>query len=314
MDDGLTKSLGKPILSALSIQCLPAARDGARRLAARLGLPCGEIAIHAFPDGEIRVTVAAASRTSIVYAPLDRPNDKLVALLFAAEALRRGGARRLVLVAPYLCYMRQDIAFRPGEAISQQAVGRLLAGSFDRVVTVDAHLHRTADIHAVFPGIEADNLSAMPAIAAQLKGEGIDPATLVVGPDAESEAWVRDLAGRLGLQHLVARKARHGDRDVEITLPPDCEFSGRPVLLTDDMVSSGGTLAACARLLAAAGATRVDAVVTHALFAPEATADFAAAGIRSIRSTDCVPHPTNAIAIAATLAEALEDEAKRSRM
>ena len=72
--------------------------------------------------------------------------EKLVALLLAVEALRRNGAKRLVLVAPYLCYMRQDIAFQPGEAISQKAIGGLLAGLVDRVITVDAHLHRTPDI------------------------------------------------------------------------------------------------------------------------------------------------------------------------
>ena len=100
---------------------------------------------------------------------LDQPNDKLLALLFAAEALRRGGAKRLVLVAPYLCYMRQDAAFHEGEAISQKVIGRLLAGSVDRVITVDAHLHRTKNIRDVFPGIDAENLSAMPAIADALR-------------------------------------------------------------------------------------------------------------------------------------------------
>jgi ribose-phosphate pyrophosphokinase len=70
----------------------------------------------------MRVTVGPSSPTVIIYAPLDRPNDKLLAILFAAEALRRGGTKRLVLVAPYLCYMRQDAAFHAGEAISQRAV------------------------------------------------------------------------------------------------------------------------------------------------------------------------------------------------
>src|SRR4029079_14679690 len=111
---------------------------------------------------------------------------KLIALLFAAEAMRRNGVKRLILVAPYLCYMRQDTAFREGEAISQQVVGRLLAGILDRVVTVDAHLHRTKDVHAVFPGIDADNLSAMPAIAAVLRAEGFDRRLVLAGPDRES--------------------------------------------------------------------------------------------------------------------------------
>ena len=138
-----------------------------------LGLALQDIALHDFPDGEMRVTVGPAASTTIIYASLDRPNDKLLAILFAAEALRRAGARRLVLLAPYLCYMRQDTAFHEGEAISQKAVGRLIAGIVDRVITVDAHLHRTADIGAVFPGIEAENLSAMAAIAMALRRPGL---------------------------------------------------------------------------------------------------------------------------------------------
>jgi len=239
---------------------------------------------------------------------LDRPNDKLLALLFASEALRRGGARRLVLVAPYLCYMRQDAAFRPGEAISQRVVGRLLSDAFDRIVTVDAHLHRTTDIRGVFPNIDADNLSAMPAIAEALRMTGFDPATVIVGPDSESEAWVSDLAGRLGLPHLAARKTRHGDRSVDIDLPNPGAVAGRPVLLVDDLVSSGGTLVACARALAAAGATTIDAIVTHALFPPATMDEFARSGIRSIRSTSSVPHHTNAFALDVLLAAAVQNE------
>jgi ribose-phosphate pyrophosphokinase len=133
-------------VSAVIIQSLPSGVSDAKRLAARLGVAAAEISIHRFPDGELGATVAPPTPVTIIYASLDRPNEKLVALLFAVEALRRNGAKRLVLVAPYLCYMRQDIAFQPGEAISQKAIGGLLAGLVDRVITVDAHLHRTADI------------------------------------------------------------------------------------------------------------------------------------------------------------------------
>jgi ribose-phosphate pyrophosphokinase len=294
-------------VSTIALQTLPGGGDAAKRLAARLGLSCAEIAVHRFPDGELRVAVAPATDTILLYAPLDQPNDKLIALLFAAEALRRGGAKRLVLVAPYLCYMRQDAAFHAGEAISQRAMGALLARTADRIVTVDAHLHRTPDIRSVFPGIEAENLSAMPAIANALTG-GIDPATIVIGPDMESEPWVNDIASRLRLQHTLARKTRHGDRSVSIDFADPGLLAGRPALLVDDIVSSGTTLIAAAKALTAMGATAVDAVVTHALFPPAMIAALTEAGIRSVRSTDSVPHPTNAIALDEILAAALRSE------
>jgi ribose-phosphate pyrophosphokinase len=75
-----------------------------------LAVPMHEIELHRFPDGELRVRVGPAASTTIIYIAFDQPNDKLLTVLFAAEALRRDGAERLVLVAPYLCYMRQDAA------------------------------------------------------------------------------------------------------------------------------------------------------------------------------------------------------------
>jgi ribose-phosphate pyrophosphokinase len=293
------------------LQCLPTSVTKATRLAARLGVSTHTIEVHRFPDGELRVTVGPAATTTIVFASLDHPNDKLLGILFAAEALRRGGAKRLVLVAPYLCYMRQDAAFHDGEAISQKTIGRLLAGNFDRVITVDAHLHRTKNIHDIFADIDADNLSAMPAIAETLGANNIDPATVVVGPDEESRPWVADLARRLGLVYAVGRKTRRSDSSVTISFDGSSLLTGRPALLIDDIVSSGGTLTTCAKGLHAAGAITIDAVVTHALFPPELVSALLEAGIRSIRSSDSVPHPTNAIMLDGILAAALAREAVR---
>lgn len=301
-------------MSAVIIQSLPSSSRDATRLAARLGVPFHEIAIHPFPDGEMRVTVGAAASTTMIYASLDHPNDKLIALMFAAEALRRGGAKRLVLVAPYLCYMRQDAAFHEGEAISQKVIGALLSRYLDRIITVDAHLHRTPDIRAVFPGIESDNLSAMPAISDALRKGGLDPATVVAGPDAESRPWVSDLAGRLGLSHTVAQKTRRGDRSVAIAFQDPACIAGRPALIVDDIVSSGGTMIACAKALTAAGATTIDAVVTHALFPEQLGRDMIASGIRSIRSTHSVPHSTNAIVLDDLFVDALENEMLRAEI
>lgn len=295
-------------MSGAAIHSLPCSLNDAARIASRLGIPMRAIALHRFPDEELRVTVGPAAPTCIIYATLDRPNEKLLAIMFAAEALRRNGAGRLVLLAPYMCYMRQDTAFLEGEAISQKVIGSLLAGTVDRVITVDAHLHRITNIREAFPGIEADNLSAMPAIAESLRAGGLDPRTIVVGPDAESRPWVNDLAERLGLTCAVAHKVRFSDRSVEVGFADPELFAGHPVLLVDDIASTGGTLIACAKALATAGAEAVDVIIIHALFTPGLVADFIGAGIRSVRSTTSVPHPTNAIILDDTYVAALRCE------
>ena len=295
-------------MSRAAIQWLPASAEIGRQLAERLGVPGHEIALHRFPDGELRVTVGPPAPTTIICCSLNNPNEKLIALLFAAEALRRGGAQRLVLIAPYLGYMRQDAAFHAGEAISQRAIGDLLAKTFDRVITVEAHLHRTATLNHVFTGIETDNLTASSVIESMLRADTLDPATLVVGPDTESRLWVSDLADRLGLAHALGEKIRRGDRSVQIVFSDPARFLHRPVVLVDDIVSSGGTLFVCAEALASSGVSSIDAVVVHALFPPELLNEFGRAGIRSLRSTNSVPHPTNAIALDQILADALRRE------
>jgi len=295
-------------MTCAAVQWLPASAGIGRQLGERLGVPGHEIALHRFPDGELRVTVGPATPTTIICCSLNEPNEKLIALLFAAEALRRGGARRLVLIAPYLGYMRQDAAFHAGDAISQRAIGDLFAKTFDRVIAVEAHLHRTATLNHVFPGIETDNLTATSVIQSMLRADTLDPTTLVVGPDTESRPGVSDLADRLGLAFAVGEKIRRGDRSVQIVFSDPARLLHRPVVLVDDIVSSGGTLIVCAEALASSGVSSIDAVVIHALFPPELLNEFSRAGIRSLRSTNSVPHPTNAISLDDILADALRRE------
>lgn len=276
----------------------------ARALAASLGCPGAEIFVHRFPDGESLVRVPQQPvEHAILYRSLDRPNDKLIELLLAARALREQGCRRLTLVAPYLCYMRQDTAFQPGEAVSQRHIGAFLAGLFDAVVTVDPHLHRIERLEQAIPIRHAVAVSAAPLFGEVLKQRADRP--LLLGPDAESAQWVSAIARLSGLDWAVARKERRGDREVESILP-EAALAGRSIVLVDDVASSGHTLAAVARQLYAAGAGRVEAYITHALFAGEALELLRAAGVIKIISSDSIPHSSNAVALAPLLAQALE--------
>ncbi|EHR73022.1 ribose-phosphate pyrophosphokinase [Burkholderiales bacterium JOSHI_001] len=278
----------------------------ATSLAQALGVPKALVARHRFPDGESRLTLPAALPTDVLLLRgLHQPNEKLAELAITAPAARALGARRLVLVAPYLAYMRQDMAFHPGEAVSQRHVAGLLAHLFDAVITVDPHLHRIASLDEVMPGSRGVALSA-----ATLLGHFIAqqvPGAYLVGPDEESRQWVGVAAQEAGLDHAVCVKQRRGDRDVRVTLPTPLPvpMQGRAVVLIDDVASTARTLIDGARACFQRGAATVDAAVTHGLFIGDAMDKLREAGVRQVWSTDAVPHASNALALAPLISSAV---------
>jgi len=275
-----------------------------RAMAGAAGLPYAGVGIHRFPDGESRVRLPPALPERVVlYRGMDRPNEKLFELVLTAATARDLGVRHLTLVAPYLCYMRQDTAFVPGEAVSQRVLGTLLADWFDTLVTVDPHLHRVPSLADAIPVQRAVALSAAGPMAEFLATHLENP--LVLGPDSESLQWVAAVAAVQGLDYGVARKERLGDREVRIALP-ELDVLGRSVVLLDDVVSTGGTLIATAQALKPLDPAAISVLATHGLFCDGALGRMAEAGITQVWTSDSVPHPTNRVNLAHLLADALD--------
>jgi ribose-phosphate pyrophosphokinase len=287
-----------------ALLCFDDERAVAQACADQAGLSLSVVDRHRFPDGEVRVRLPGQlPHRVVVWRGLHQPNEKLVELLLVARTARDLGARHLTLVVPYLAYMRQDIAFNPGEAVSQRIVGAFLADLFDAVVTVDPHLHRVATLQEAIPVRHAVVISGAPLLSDLIASQNAVE-VLLVGPDSESLQWVARAAERHGWAHGVCRKTRHGDRDVDIELPA-MPVHGRQVVLMDDVASTGHTLARAARLLREAGAASVDVAVTHALFADGAVQLIREAGVDRIWSTDCIPHDSNAVSIVPEVAARL---------
>jgi ribose-phosphate pyrophosphokinase len=280
----------------------------AQALARELRCELRLVGEHRFPDGEIKLTLPPALPPRVVVLRgLQHPNDRLVELLLLAKTARTLGAQRLTLVSPYLAYMRQDIAFRPGEAISQRIVAGFLGDLFERVLTIDPHLHRIASLDEVMPGSRSVALTAAPLLGRWIAAQW--PAAtppLLVGPDEEAAQWVRAAGEATGLEGVVCRKTRHGDRDVDVELPAS-GITGREVVIIDDVASTGHTLLQAARALRDRGAASIDVAVVHALFGGDAIDRLRHGGVRRVWSTDAVPHPSNVVSVAPMLARAIAD-------
>ena len=273
-------------------------------LAKALDAPVSIVDLHRFPDGESLVKIPTPLPPRVVlFRSLDNPNSKLVELLLCSATARTLGAKHITLVAPYLCYMRQDKAFHPGEAVSQQIVGQFIGNLCDSLITVDPHLHRIHQLSEAVSVYPALVLSAAALFSNFLTERLSNP--FLIGPDSESRQWVAKVAQPAQLDYAVGAKTRRGDREVSIEFPIT-DFSGRTVVIMDDIASTGNTLATAARKVVAAGASAVYGLVTHALFAGNATTLLQQAGIQEMWSTDSIPHPTNAVSLVSMLKESVE--------
>lgn len=288
----------KPVLFALSAaEGLTAALSGGDVAEA------GQLETRRFPDREtyLRLLTPVAGRDVLLLCTLDDPDAKTVPLLFAAAAAREQGARRVALVAPYLAYMRQDLAFRAGEAVTSVTYARLLSSAFDWLVTVDPHLHRHPTLGAIYD-MEAEAVSAARPIAAWIRDEVERP--LLIGPDEESRQWVAEIARLVGAPFTVLRKERRGDLDVGIA-GEQLETGDRTPVIIDDIISSAHTMAEAVRVVRSRGFPPPICVGVHALFAGDALQVLEPAGAARIVTVDTVAHPTNAIAGGAEIAAAI---------
>jgi ribose-phosphate pyrophosphokinase len=258
-----------------------------------------------FPDGEtyLRFVDDPKDRDVVLVCALDRPDPKIAPLLFAAGAARELGAYRVGLVAPYLCYMRQDKRFKSGEAVTSRSFAQLLSRAFDWLVTIDPHLHRYRSLADIYT-IPAKALHAGPTIARWIKENVAQP--FLIGPDSESRQWVEAVAKECAARWTVTEKIRSGDRAVsERTFSNPVPPGATPVLL-DDIISSGITMLETLRHLKVSEAPI--AIAIHGLCHVNTEVGLRIAGARLV-TTNSIPNPWSLIDIvpvtAAGIAEIL---------
>lgn len=233
-----------------------------------------------------------------IVCTLNRPNSKILPLLFAAATARELGARKIGLVAPYLAYMRQDQRFKPGEAITSRQVAHLLSDAFDWLITVDPHLHRYGSLSEIYR-IPTTVVHAASLMSEWIKSNIANP--IIIGPDSESEQWVSAVAKDAGAPYTVLQKVRRGDREVEITFNSEAFFPDRTSVLIDDIISSGRTMIEVIRLLKTRGMRGIVCVAVHGLFADGCDKLITQAGARIVTSNS-VPHPSNEIDVSELMA------------
>jgi ribose-phosphate pyrophosphokinase len=262
-------------------------RGLAELIAQYLGYPLGRVQLDDFPDGEISLKLLDDVRgcdAFIVQSTCPPGNTHLLELLIFIDCMKRASAKRITAVIPYFGYARQDRKDEGRVPITAKLVANLLttAGA-DRVLTLDLH---AAQIQGFFD-IPVDNLSAEPVFSAYVASLDVGPLVLV-SPDVGNVKRARVYANRLGGELAIIDKRRVSGSEIQ-TQAIIGDVNGKTVLMVDDIIATGGTVARASELVRKNGARQIIAGATHGVLCGPAVERLAAAPIDHLAVTDTIP-------------------------
>ena len=223
-----------------------------------------------FADGEIAVEIKPNLRGReifILQSMTPSPNDRIQEVVLMADAARRADAREITAIIPYFAYARQDRKPKSRTPISSSRVAKQLVGAgINRILTIDIHAEQSeGSIDQAWDNVYADKL-----IGDLIRKRNLEKTVVLaadIGSAKRSEKFSTNLNN--GVDIAIAYKKRdvnkHDESDTKVIIG---DVNNRPVIIYDDLISTGNTLLNAALLAKQNGATKVIAAAVHGIFVP----------------------------------------------
>ena len=258
----------------------------AKKVALEYGKPLGEIKIQKFSDGEMSPFFRESVRGCDVFLinSTFAPSDNLLELLLMIDAAKRASAKYVTVVIPYFGYARQDRKDRPRVAIGAKLVANLIsAAGADRIMTCDLH---AGQIQGFFD-IPVDHLDGSFIFVPYVRSLKLDN-LLIASPDVGGTKRARAFAKHFEVDMVVIDKYRKRANEVA-SMQVIGNVEDKDIVLVDDLIDTGGTLAKASIVLKEEGARSVRAIATHPILSGNAFENIENSALEELVVTDTIP-------------------------
>jgi ribose-phosphate pyrophosphokinase len=263
-------------------------------IAEKMGVSLTDAGLKTFSDGEVYCRYEQSIRgadlfiiQSICGNERERltANDALMELLVMIDAAVGASAHRVIAVTPWYGYSRQDKKSAPREPITARLVARMLeAAGIDRLLTLDLH---AGQLQGFFQK-PVDHMTALPILTQYVQDQLAGDDLVIIAPDAGRVKLTRKFAQKVGAPYALLEKERPAQQVAEIGYVIG-DVKGKVAVIVDDIIDTGGTLAAAAQTVLDEGASKVYALATHGIFSGDAFETLASSPLAGIVVTDTVP-------------------------
>ncbi len=261
--------------------------DLANKICDYLDIPLGDAYVGRFPDGEIDLKINEDIRGAdifVVQSLCPPVNENLMELLIFIDCIKRASAARITAVIPYYAYARKDRKDEGRVPITAKLVANIICeAGVDRVVAMDLH---AAQIQGFFD-IPLDHIYAFPVLCGHYKSLNL-PNAVVVSPDVGGIKIARAYSKKLNIKMAVVDKRRVGPEETEVGFVIG-DVAGKNVIMIDDIIATGGSIAQAARVLKEKGANDIYVGTTHPVLCGAAAEKLRGAPIKEVAVTDTIP-------------------------